>query len=664
MPPGKKIYLCVRTRKSFCSQVKCQMIYPRGQKCQPGDLPRVFKSGVSDIEACQCGCYELYEHTIRKDDDENENANTRQEDNYMRAPFCQYSYIQDACIIQDNGLFALGIDDYMRTDTHPLPRVDTIGTGFDYVDSDNNFNDTDFDPEKNRPYIDLSGNESFRFKVNKYYCDDFQLKFTGTKCNTTVFEDIFGFVISSALYKSCQYGIRYAATGVTNTQIQKLNLPPITHEPQIKTVDDWYNNINEDAFFLDPDLTLEDLGIPLEHLHLIFTTEYGGVGRLVEPLLIYQHISDYPVDYEKRNKGRLPQFQYDAMTGQRIIDEYEMMGLYKYIRETHLEIELDDPHITYEKFIERATNFFHAVISNLPEMGKGFLIGYSQDLGSRLAIKGLTISERYLKNTITPSLIAMVQRHSYGEAVQPVIRAFSAGLRTVLKTGRVFLKSIEYAGYVGVIFDLLDIFIDFFNMNRLMDDGTVQHYSEISIEQVRKAYGQGTVEYSAIMFMLMCQDMKLHEKWSESPQSIYKLKCLHERTEKYMLPIEQVTRFYENNDKTLEWIAEYIFTLEENSDLININWEDEEEYSSKEVRDACKKLPQDVYVNAINQYDMYSKTFQKRYIWSFVAIVITLVLFFIVLYLNSFWILTLVVFIGAITSSICTFATYTFEKKQ
>lgn len=68
------------------------------------------------------------------------------------------------------------------------------------------------------------------------------------------------------------------------------------------------------------------LGITIGKRHLVFTTDYGWLGRLIEPLSIYKTLDSDPpknkcitiIDYNELNKNHLEQFQYDPYTGRAV----------------------------------------------------------------------------------------------------------------------------------------------------------------------------------------------------------------------------------------------------------------------------------------------------------------------------------------------------------
>lgn len=667
LPWHRKIKFVVRARKKFCSQASCQSFFPRGNKCGLDDEPRVFKSGDYDIEACQFSCFNLFQKTLLpddEDDDDKKNKNDKKkkekktnpkEEQYARAPFLMYSYRQCACTMHDNSIFALGIDDYVRTDKHPLPRVDTIGTGFHYSDSGNAFDHKDFKPEDNPPFVDIEGNESFRFNVNRYYCDDFHLKFDGSRCYQSLGEKIFGFLVSSTLYKACQYGIRYSATGVSNTDVQKLDLPPVRENPQHQTFDSWKNDIDENVFFINPNVSLLDLGFTENMKHCIFTTEYGYPGKLVEPLASGLNMTGNLIDYNVRNKDRLHQFKYDIYTGRRLIDEYEIYGIYKYIRSnpTKKEYESSDYNNPHDELV----NIFKGLSENLGEVGAMLALSYMFDKGLKYSQNILKLSAEFLENTITPTLLHIVTREFLSQTLNPALRIFSQIIAKLIRTSASLIKMVDVATTILGIIDLFDIGFDFFNMNKIMDNGTIQQYSELDIAGIRQVYGYGTVEFSPVTFMLMCEQLKLRKKWKNIPNSASKLKCAKDFVNhKYMIPITEVIDYNEDNTNAYEWVSEYIFSLKVNSNGLKINWEDENKLPS-DVIDQYLKINENIYLKGMDEYSKYTESFRKRVNLSKYAIIILIVLFLVVLFFYAN-IATPFLFIAAITACYMVFSNF------
>lgn len=645
IPWYRKIYFTVRSRKSFCSQATCQSHFPRGNMCDVDDKPRIFKTGDHDVESCQFGCYNLYEKAKMPpsqdddDDDSDDDKKTKNNDKdkvdteneeFARAPFLIYSYRQGACCQHNNGLFSMGIDSRARSDYHPVPRVTTPGTGFHYIDSGNFFERENFSIKDNQPFLDIEGNESFRFRVNKYYCDEFMLKFDGSQCYASAGEKIFGFLVSSTLYKACQYGVRYFATGVTNTDIQKVNLPPVKYKVRHQTLESWKNDVDPNAYFINPNVSLTDLGFTEDMKHCIFTTQYGYPGKLVEPLASGKNLTGNLIDYAKLNENRLYQFKYDIYTGQRLLDEYAIQGIYKYIRSNPSDMEFNEE--DYLNPNDNIINLLKDLVENLHVQVAIYTANYLVTKGVEFSRQTLKLSAEYVKGVITPTLLHLVEREMLTQALHPTIVMFSRAVAKLLKLGASLIKMMDVFTTIAGIVDIFDIGFDFFNMQRIMDDGTVQQYSELDIEDIRRGYGYGTVEYSPLEFMLMCQHLKLHENWKKTPNSVLKLKCIKDYPNyKYMIPVNSAVRFDETNDNAYEWVSEYIFALQTNSNGLKINWENEMTLS-QEVIDQYLHIDDHVYLKGMDEYSAYTDSFRKRVKYSQYALFVIIILFLIIIF--------------------------------
>lgn len=524
-------------------------------------------------------------------------------------------------------MFALGADDYTRTNNHPMPRIDTIGTGFHYVDSGNFFDRTDFSVEDNQPYTDFEGNESFRFYVNRYYCDDFRLKFDGRKCYRSLGEEIFGFLVSSSLYKACQYGVRYASTGVTNTDVQKLSLPPTRYKVHHETLASWKNDVDIDAFFIDPNVSLLDLGFTEDMKHCIFTTQYGYPGKLVEPLASGKQFTDQQVDYAKLNEGRLYQFRYDIQTGQRLIDEYAAFGIYDYLRRNPTNVKFNQK--DYEQPANKLGDLIQGIINSMGEVGAMLTLGLLIDQGLRYSQKVLKISAEYLEGTITPTVLHIVERELLTQAFNPTIRLFSQTIASMARISAGLIKTVDIFTSIASALDIIDTGIDFFSMNKIMDTGTIQQYSQLDIDIIRRAYGYGTVEYSPVSFMLMCENLKLFDRWTTTPAATMRLRCHKEYSQyPYMIPVNAVTRY--DQDISYQWISEYIFALRVNSNGLDINWDDENKLSS-DVIDQYLKIDENLYLKGMDDYSRYTQSFRQRVQFSQIALWVLVAIFIVLM---------------------------------
>lgn len=614
LPPEYNIYVVLRGSKKFCQQINCQAMYPRGQTCTETDTPKMFKSGNSDIAACHSSCYNLF-------DKKKDKAGVA-----YRAPFTKFNEKQNCCAIYGNDIFAVGMDDYNRTDKHTTPRIDTIGTGFDLADE---------------PYVDIEGNETFQFKMNKYYCEDFMKKWDGNKCYTPLYEEVFGFLVSSTLYKACQYGVRYAQTGVTATSVNKPPLPEITTPPPPE-YHEWLSEVNGNAFFINPHVTLTDLGITSPGLkHLIFTTEYGWPGRLVEPLIVYQEIGNIQpdvkiVDFNEFNKNKLIQFKYDSF-GQRLVDEYDFLSIYKHINQNALannEKDKDDSKVPPPEDYTSTQIFCRNLLERMFNMifnwntPLAIGIGKLQEYIIDSMIKGLnhivtklesgivthfmfTLSERLLIHSLMPVLL------------KPVFKLITMTLKVLSST----IKTVDAVVNIVAIIDLIDLAVDFFNLNNEMGVRNIHQYSEMDILSRKKNYGYGTVEYSPIMLMSIYEYIATEENDGKNneitaknnyqtllpPASNYcsLLKDYNTNDAKWKLKIDNVVDRYDYLSGFV-WSSEYLYSLEVNSNGLPINWNEEGLLCEiKDINEFFDTAFKD-YLNSFDNYYDFSSGFRKK----------------------------------------------------
>lgn len=602
-PAEFNIYVVLRSGKKFCEQVHCQSKYARGGLCTENDIPTVFKSGNTDIDACHASCFNLFD-----------NAKDKDGVSYL-APFTRYSEKQNCCTLLNNELFALGMDDYVRTDYHLTPRIDTINTGFDL--------DTN-------PFVDDEGNETFHFKMNKYYCDEFMRKFDGGKCYTPLYEEIFGFLVSSTLYKACQYGIRYAQTGVPATGLSQPKLPPIQKENPL-SYDQWLHNVDNEAFFINPHVTLLDLGMDKNNMeHLIFTTEYGWPGRLVEPLIVYKELGAlHPdakiVDFDELNKNRLIQFKYDSY-GQRLMDEYEFLNVYKLINENALSnnnyIEDGEGYYSMNIFENIFSMIFNWQLPLQILVGKlqskivdrltYGLIHTSELLNSKIATRFmLTLSERIMFYVIVPTFL------------KPIFKFIAMALKLLSAT----IKQLDTIINIVGLIDLFDLAFDFFKLNAEQPSESIDQYSEMDILSRKKANGYGTMEYSPLLLMGSFENIEVeknngtnHDTTKENtfgdklpPPSQFcsLLKQFDQNTAKWKLKLEDVSDRYDYYAGFV-WSSEYIYSMETNSNGLPINWNDDENVCKIEELDQYFDKSFKQCLQNFDTYSSFSRSFRKK----------------------------------------------------
>lgn len=567
--------------RAFCQQISCNAYYPRGQSCSPNDGPLVFKSGNTDIAACQPACFRLFNYATHGDGV------------HAKAPLVQYSDRQQACLLQTDQIFRLGYDDYMRTDVHITPRIDTIGTGFD------------LEPE---PYIDSHGNETFHFKLNKYYCDDFGYKFDGVKCEPSMAEHVSSALLSENLYKTVQYGHRYVNSGVGFFDVQKPTLPPIDMANLPPSSDEWRQNINTTAMFFDPNLRLSDLGITGDTAHLVFTTEYGWPGQLVEPVLLYRqpqcpHLKQ--INYTEWGKARLPQFAIDEY-GRRLTDEYELMGVYEYFSGMETYTGSNDSNV--ERHLDTLmARTIQAVEAVAPQLGLY--------MGEKILLQ----LKRFVHNSannaaaITPTLIKLAERTfsisiAQRTGFQAALALTSTSFKLTLSLLKVLSTALSLVNIIGWI-DIVLITRDIFALRNLVNQRFVDAYSELDLAVKEKLCGFKSFEYSPAFFVVTYDGIvsaNANKNGTDSPpaNTSHPVPAAEElkqqandffpaaesggHTSKYLnllenafsqkMPFAITANDVQNKNDPLQlfqWQDEYLHRLTRNSDGLYINWADE-----------------------------------------------------------------------------------------
>lgn len=594
------IHVRIVGTKNFCNQLKCNSYYPRGKSCTPSDVPFVFKSGNSDIDACESSCFNLFNGATEKETGE-----------AYKAPNVMFNETQNCCGLITDSSYRLGFDDFMRTDNHTTPRVDTIGTGFDL---------------KPQQFIDSQGNFTFEYELNKYYCDDFCLEFKDGECKPSIAKQVIGILASETLYTAIQYGIKNV-NGSTVDGISKPNLPPITKATP-KSLLEWKSFINPDALFIDPDVKLSTLGITRENSHLFFTTEYGWPGCLVEPLLMYKN----PTTDERKvlidNTGILPQFQKNEL-GFREHDEYELMGTYEVLRQINT---IMDQNLTDELNHLNIADVFNALSKQLvtPEFWETVAISLGTVYVS--ALKRIVAYAEKMFNKVTKSFVLMAERTIFSTIVHT---AGNLALTNGARAFKLLASSLKAVTVVGMILDivgLIDLALigqDFFGHKNLVGKNFPKSYSEMDLRFKEQVYGYKTVEYSPAMLMTFIQQYnptKLADanivEYSEN--SIF-LKNAYKKTAPWSATID-ITKL-DPLTKYFEWTSNYITSLEYNADGLPINWELEEEIDYVKFDALCDNIENRIMFT-FNGYKEYSKDIitRSKIVASFVGLAIAFAL--------------------------------------
>lgn len=615
----------IGTRK-YCEQINCNMSYPRGKSCTQNDEPIIFKTGNSDVAACHSACYNLFDNNTK------ENG----ESSPFTAPMVKYSDNQQACLLYLNDIFSLGADDYRRTNEHTTQRIDTIGTGFDLDE---------------KPYKDIDGNETFRFKVNKYYCDDFGLEFDGGGCKPSIARNISGWFFSELLYKAIQYGVRFFRYGIAANDVNKPDVPPVRESPP-PNLENWLRNVDPEAVFIDPDVKLSDLGITGDALHLIFTTEFGWPGRLIEPVLIYQ-TPKFPtelkqIDYRQRGKDFLPQFAIDDR-GQRLIDEFERVEIFQLY--SAMSSEQQSPVDNLSENIYNLNQilvkiFTDAAMNQLPTIimyiYKEILVRLSMKFEKMITSGMMAITEFHLVARITKSLITTHTQRIVSTVIANT--AASQTFKAALIGFKVLNKIFLIASIIGLI-DFTELFYDFFGSGILMNQDIVDHFSELDLQYKEDVFGYRSFEYSPAFFVAIHDYISAQKQSStisgkntetnsndaanddnnqfiqqllneklDKAENVCFLTNVHQKTEPFTIAVDQVTH---KNDvlRQLTWQSEYLYRLEKNSDGIKINWSEEPGIDDSEFEETFDNIVSnltDIRQSSLN-YSSYISDAMKRF---------------------------------------------------
>lgn len=593
------LYVRLVGSKQFCNQVKCVAYYPRGNVCTEASEPRVFKSGDTDVQACHSSCFNIYGGA----------KDAKTGDKY-KAPLTSYSKNQHCCLFHTDETFRLGVDDYVRADTHTTPRVDTIGTGFNVA---------------TEPFIDGENNETYRFLLNSYYCDDFKYKKVGDECKPSTTEYITGLIASEFLYKLGQYKVRQATTGVAIDGVQKVELPPIATPPP-DDYNTWKNNINPGAHFFNPDLTLSDLGITREKSHLIFTTEYGWPGRLVEPLIVYDSVSPTPdvmvVDFSEFSSPNIvPQLRKDKY-GKRYTDEYEVIGTYRALREINALAANafgKDTSVIEKNGIAKA---FHALSENFDK--KDFLAMValnSTELYVRI-LKRLAQSSEALLGKLTTQMVYTAQRTIFSSVAHGIGALTLDFTRLAFKILSSTLKAVTV---VTLIFDLLaivDLIVaatgyNLFHLENLHGQRAIDMYSTQDLQSKQLAFGYKTVEFSPALYLafydsynpVTAEDLEANEL--QGAENLYLLPLAYKNFPvRYGISADNVVPKH-NVSNNYRWTSEYLTRLVVNSYGQAINWTEVDSVDLKDFNEMFDNVF-DTRPITFTGYDQYSKDFLKR----------------------------------------------------
>lgn len=529
--------------KEFCDKIFCQKYIPYGGTCTAESQPLILKSGDSTITACNAGCYSHFH-----------------EDAEFKGQMTLYSERQRICLWQPDMFFGMAIDPFLRTDVHPTPRVDTIGTGFD----------VDF----SEPYVDDEGNETFKFKLNRYYCDDFKYEFDvdGMKCKPSLGERIFGIFGSELLYKAFQYGARYVETGVTIDGVQKIDTGPVDSNVTNPSILEWKNDVNE-AHYISPDLSLASLGMTMDNYkYLMWTTESSPRGELIIPKKFYEEeIYMDPmyrvIDFLPLNRNR-PDYLHFQNNGVRVHDEYEALKIYDLLVTSAIE-----PQPVTDTVAQ-------VILEMLENMGIDLVTSITVPKLVEIVLKhmGLFLKDMQRLNIkLTQSALVMLTRSMADYLLSVSLSSLS---KILIKVGKLAISALKG---IFIVFDLLGIIdlismgADPYNLKKLVDQRFVDNYSAMSIFLTKKVFGRGQYEMSPIFYA----SLLLQKAVEENQNSIIKDIAVR-NTEDFSWTTNTIQNKWSNPMQDILWKLDYLSGLEFNSNGLKIDHDMEQTFSYEE----------------------------------------------------------------------------------
>ncbi|CAJ2002068.1 per os infectivity factor p74 [Cotesia congregata filamentous virus 1] len=466
------IYVELHASELFCKKSFCRANFPRGQTCSSSNEKlEIFNSGDTILTACQQMCFY-------------QTLDGKPQDNHTL-----WSSRLNTCLLCNSLPDKLAFDDYTRTNIHPTPHVDTIGTGFD--------RDT-------KNYIDGDGNETFHYKLNNHYCSDYlqSLSSAGDTCTGTWFEKITGFLIGDYIYLLSKYLATKKFKGETFSTVNHPNVVKPTPE-QIASLKKENLNFFTSNFkkFLNPTLTLTDLGFTADTMYThYFTNSRSKYGELVSIFPLLPSLLGNKVP----NSLRI-----DPKTGQRYIHpakvlEFEARLKYNVGLGEHNWSEFNqDFEAAIEQYKESLKSFLKTTLEISENVVLGLLIDkivYSvlknvqSSLAQSLNRNALRLTHKYaFRYLLTVSTKALV-----GAAIKRALLSAVTRLLALSETGPfiIFTLLTSLVDVIISVFDPLGLF-------SAMDQKGVDFYSIFDIALNKNLYGTGTVEYSPYRFVSM-----------------------------------------------------------------------------------------------------------------------------------------------------------------
>ncbi|WKA13579.1 MAG: per os infectivity factor p74 [Cotesia congregata filamentous virus 2] len=463
------IYVELKIGKKFCEKVHCRSHYPRGKKCTNKDDLQIFNSSDSILTACETGCFNNF-NSIEPID-----LNTMWSDRL------------NSCLLTDDLAELAAFDDYNRSDVHPTYNVDTIGTGH---------------LRESTPYIDENGDETWHYTLSKYYCQAYNRTLrddyvTGKECDVNATQQLTGLVVGDYALALAEY----EASKLTSKTINGI----IIHEPDVKKPtakeikeyrkknDNYYKPSNDiiSPNFINPFITLSDLGFTYENLHILYyTTEDGFPGTLKEPLLIYKSVperNNIPYMFLEHKDGRRLDHPYDIVHNdikrRNAVDNYnEYVNLSKDAYITTIQRELDYKVKSILKIIGDVTNSI--ALGILVDKIKRKILEIGWKISKKVILKSTTsivyfVCKNFISRTVT-KLVARAMAKIFLRLANPLSWS-PIGIAIFLAT---------------LTFEITMTILDPLGLMSMITQEAVDYHSAYAIAMNKQKYGYGTVELS------------------------------------------------------------------------------------------------------------------------------------------------------------------------
>lgn len=574
------IYVRLKSSKGFCEKARCNLFFPRGQECTKfyrdqknnknnknntnPELLQIFKTAHTTDTACEAGCFKLFDTPMSV-----KNNNHEEEKDILDQGFrvlTGWSDRCDSCLIFDNSLYSMEIDDYNRTSKHTTRHYDTVGTGYDKA---NNF-------------VAPSGDESFGFQLTEFDCQDFDMYLYEDEkkqkyCEYSNWEKYTaGFILGESLWGVLKRGIK-ATVETFDHDYNRPHLPIIGKQEKEELLkkfgtsnDNGHDIINlKHAFFIDPFVTLSQLGFTEKNMHMFWTTEHDDFGGgLKEPLYLYKSVDDIQPTiphYLQRNNEENYKKNPMNLPNKRHSDEYEILNL----KPTRITEE------TYTELFQAILNE-KANDSNLLSALKSFAVEGSKfiaiDLTLRLSTKKILpkVIESLGTNRLTNFAFRATIKHVFQKEIEKeaLKLTFEKAAARALSFGVRFIKAVDILLWVFLAIDLLLAFFDPLGIKlheSLGVQAAVDMNSKLNIMINQHDYGYGTVEFSPIYYVLAARHIHAENVYTTLETIQIKKNMFKIPNKKYALPLNATIPNDNMSEFTQNFYRDYLENLKFNS---------------------------------------------------------------------------------------------------